>query len=280
MFLKNENFYHPFTKPFLGFGIDENHHHWHYSKNHSRFVLEDIDLYFQPVEDPVISVIYLVLGILITINVEFVHFKLFSLANRENGLVKEVTQIYSLAYMIIMPILLLCSSGTDFMHPLNEVVGQWFCTIARFFGGLLWYIVTFHSFVVAFMRYLFMVHEVKVQKYGKEKIKKVLSFLSFFVPLSVVIWGVVENAELDPFLHINRCYGIDHKVFLVDASPLEFFNPYYCRLEISDSEGAYGHFLGVIRHISCIAKAFVSILMGFNFVEGVIYYKIFSHIKR
>jgi hypothetical protein len=136
------------------------------------------------------------------------------------------------------------------------------------------------SFIIAMMRYWFIVHEEKVQKYGKEKTKRIFAFLSVFIPLFLVIWGTAENTELDPLIFVNRCYGRDHKVFLINISPLEVFNPYYCKFGNYSDEGMYGIILEMFKRATCIFKTILMLLMACNLTEGIIYYKIFSHIKR
>ena len=271
-----DNFYHPFTKSFVGFGVYVEHS----KENDSLFDIEDIDLYYQPVEQPVTGIIYLVLTMIAVVVAEFVQVKVFCLAKGEDGLVKEVTQIYSLTKMILMPVLFVTTIGTDFMHPLNEIIGQWFCTVIRFLTYLHLYVTIIHSFVVAMMRYIFIVQGERVKKFGKEKTKRLFAFASLFIPLIMVTWGCIENAELDPILYINRCYGIDHKVFLVDISALEVHDPFFCKFENNNYESGYGKFLYVLRKTTCITKTFLTLFMALNFTEGVLYYKIFSHMKR
>ena len=126
MFLKKENFYHPYVESYLALSTYDEQR----NGNDTNYVLKDIDLYYQPVEDPFTGIVILVIGIISVVFGELIQFRLFSMVKRENGLVKEVTQIYSLTSMIAYPVMLAVNSGTDFMHPLNEVIGQWFCTLA------------------------------------------------------------------------------------------------------------------------------------------------------
>ena len=53
MLLKPENFYHPFKKTDLGFYMSGEY----YQGNNTSFVLENIGLYHQPVEEPLMGII-------------------------------------------------------------------------------------------------------------------------------------------------------------------------------------------------------------------------------
>ena len=276
MVFNTENFYHPFSDSYLGFfGYDDKS-----KENDTCMVLENIDLYYQPVEEPAFGTIVLVTHILSLILGELVQFRLLAMVKNENGLVKEVTQIYSLTSIICCPISIIFTCATDFIHPLNEVIGQWFCTLAWIITFFFFSVITFQSFIVAMMRYCFIVHDEKVRKFGKEKTKRIFEFLTLFIPLMLVILEGIENPELHPFIYINRCYGKDHRLFLMDHSNFQVSNPYFCQFENHNDEGTYGTVLQILRKSSCISRMVINILMGFNFSEAILYYKIFSHMKR
>ena len=130
MFLNKNNLYNPFTESNLGFftnlGPSKN--------NETHLVIDDIDLYHQPVEDPILSFIFLVLSMITIVVGEVVQLQLYRSVTKEKGLVKEVTQFYTLVQMIGYPILIAFISSTDFVHPLSEVLGSWYCIIGRYFG--------------------------------------------------------------------------------------------------------------------------------------------------
>ena len=101
------------------------------------------------------------------------------------------------------------------------------------------------------------------------------------VSLIMVIWTAIENPELDPFIYINRCYGEDHKVFLRDISSSQTFKLHFIDFgDASDKVDLYTKFVSIAKLFSGLTQLLVTLLMGFNITEGVIYYKIFSQIKR
>ena len=272
MFLKKESFYHPFTKSFLSFGAKE-----YSDENDTLFILQDIDLYYQPVEEPVTGISCLAIDMMLVVFAGIIQIKVYCLAKKEQGLLREVTQIYSVSCLICLPFLL-SFNATDFIHPLNEIFGQWICTLLRFMLYLQLNIIIYHSFVVAMLRFCFIVLEEKVRRYGKEKTKKLFIVSSILIPLLVVVWGFMENSEIDPIRPINRCNGIDHKFFLVTTANL---NPYYSlNLNNSNSEDVFEKLVEIIRKTAFILKTLLSVLMALNLTEGFLYYKIFSHINR
>ena len=270
--------YHPFNESYLGFLIQPENP----KENAVEFIIEDINLYVQPVEEPVAAIVYVILRIIWLFIAELIYFKLFKMVGREKGLVKEVTQLYAITLIISAPIWLFLISITDWIHLVSEVIGKWFCTVGWILTFLSWTIISFHSFVTATMRYFFIVHQEKVKKYGKEKTKRVFLILSFFIPLIVVAWGVTQHPDVDPMWYINRCYGKSHDAFLVDTSStqtviLESGKRYFWNY---DGEETTDNILSILKHTAYMIKAFIMLLMGFNITEGIIYYKTFSHIYR
>ena len=88
----------------------------------------------------------------------------------------------------------------------------------------------------------------------------------------------MENADVDPFLFVNRCYGRDDRMFLATTSPTHLVA--HCTFGDFTNKGIYDKLLEVLKQAGCALKFALFILMGFNISEGILYYKIFSYIKR
>ena len=237
-------------------------------------ILYDINLYHQPVEKPIFACIFLAFSMITLLVGEFIHFKLYKLVSKENGLVKQTTQIYVLVQMIGYPILVAFISATDFMHPLSHILGDWSCIFAIGFGYLYLFHILQHSFVTAMMRYLFIVHLEWVQRHGKDRIKRIFLIITICMPIVITAWDTCD--DFAPFPFISRCKGIDHRNFL---SKIPDLNDVKIPCEDVDASESFT-VLSVIRKISCITKVLLFALLGLNIPEGLIYYAIFSHMKR
>ena len=271
MVLNQNSLYNPFSQSSLGFSLFGEPP----NDNNTNHVLEDVDLYYQPVEYPPIAIVNFLIRLSYFSLGEHVQFKLYKMVRKENGLVNEVTQFYSIASMVAYPVLLLHQTSVEFFHPMIDIAGHWFCIVGRLVFYFQLNVMIFHSFFAALMRYWFIVHEEKVQSFGKEKVKKIFLLTTIFVPFLFVTWGIMENQELDNFMFLNRCYGIDHKVFLAE---LTTGTNLYCVFTDIGIPG-FEYILNIIRQITCIIKFIVTVLIGLNLSELVIYIKIFSHIR-
>ena len=245
------------------------------------FVVEAIDLFYQPVREPTEGFVFHFCRMILVGVSEFIHVKIWKMLNEENGLVKEVTKLYTITVMVAMPFWALFIASTDFIHPMSEVIGTWYCSAGFALNYFVWNIISYHSFVVAVMRYLFIVHEEKVKDYGKEKAKRNFLLPYLFLALKVVLWGAAERREVDAMSFINKCYGKDHKVFLIDTSSLNIARRNFCEnVNYDYNESISGKILSSILRLFCIAKTTIMLLMGFNICEGFIYYKTLAHIYR
>ena len=274
--LKSENLYHPFLNTSVGLFFDD-----HITKSDAiGAMIDDINLYYQPTQNPLIAVLFILLKSVILIAGGYLHLKVYKLMAKEKGILKRVTQLFVCANSALWYFLTFFSGITDFIHPMNQVAGQWFCDICEFVFYFLGNIMTFHSLVAAMMRYVFIVHREGVNKFGREKAKRLFFYLSFLLPLLVSFWEVVNGTELDAMSFINKCNGKHHKVFLLESSTTNVAKRNFCGFEDYKIKDIWSQLVALIRRFSCVANKIIMIIMGLNVVEGVLYWKIWTHIYR
>ena len=144
--------------------------------------------------------------------------ELFLQIDKETCLVKDVTKVYACTQMVFLPIWFCFNSSTDFLHPLNEIIGQWFCTLGWFLVHFCGTIIAFYSFIVSIMRYYFIVYNERADKDGKKRAERMFYWLFIAIPLVTVLWEATNGSELDVMSAVNKCYGKDHKIFLIEQT--------------------------------------------------------------
>ena len=277
------NVYHPFTKSSLGFLHIENSWKNNGFEEEVGFQIHDVNLYYQPVQDPKIGFAFFTLRTVMVGLGEYIHVKVFNLMKKENGLIKDVARLFTIVQMIYWPFWLIFSTTTDFIHPLDKVIGEWYCFMGWFIHWSCWTYISFHSFIVAIMRYVFIVHNAKVTAYGGDKAKKIFFFLSIAIPALLIVWGMIElpDRPVDPMSFINKCYGKHHKKFLIDTSTMDVVKSGLCEFGRYDEfKGPVYSMIATIKRIFCISKSILYLIMGFNIFEGFVYYKTLKHIIR
>ena len=183
--------------------------------------------------------------------------------------------------MAAMPLRLVFVTLTDFIHPLNEVLGQWMCSSYWLIEKISMQIISFHSLVVALLRYTFIVHDKTVTDFGKGKVSKLFWYISFGVPIFTILWVATDLTELDTSTPINRCNGVDYKMFLIRSwSSFGLIKKNFSTLENYQLNDTLGKMIAILRRTSKIAQRIWVIILYSNIGEGIVYYKLIKHMKR
>ena len=272
-----EHLYHPFTNSSFGIFFTD---HKLSRDEHFGVMLESIDLYYQPLQPPLIAIIFLLVRTSIVIIGEWMHTKVYKAMKKDNSLVNEVAALYISVQMVYVPVWLLFTTCTDFIHPIDIVIGKWFCTFGWFFIYFCATTLAIHSFIVALMRYFFIVHKEKVESFGIKKARKIFLILNVLIPVLIVLLMQTQGSDTEAFSFINKCYGRDHRRFLTDLSPSDVFQSSFCMLEKYEDVGSFGKLVGILRRGSCIGIKILYIFLGFNITEGILYYKILLQLNR
>ena len=282
--MKNQQYYlyHPFSNSFFGILLDENNGNM---KKNGRvgLVVEEIDLYYQPLEHPIAAVsVFFIKSFFITIGI-FLCVKVLNVAKKEPNIVTEMVKIFCWTQIIFQPILVFFDLTINLLHPVNEFIGHWYCSLGWFFYSLSTKLILTNSFFTALMRYFFIIHNHIVNKYGKEKVKRYFLYFSLMACMFHVLVEVIDNKELSRLSFINKCYGKDHKVFLIETSTLNVLKRKFWEIE-SNAFEKYGEEMEVIFSMVLktmrLFKTLVFLLTGFNVIEGILYFKVFSYMQR
>ena len=271
-----DNLYHPYTRSFLGIVVKANSS----PENISSDTIEDINLYFQPLVHPIIAAMGFVLKLLLVVLGEFVRIKILTRIKNDDTILNDITRLYVRMQMVFHPFSVLFMSSNDFILPLSEVIGQWYCSLGWFAFDIGSKFIAFHSFSTALMRYVFIFDQNKVENYGKEKTKLIFYYLSVAIPLIISILNLVQSHEVGHLSFINKCYGTHHKAFLLDTSPFRSVQRRFWNPEDYESEGFLNLAFAISRRISKICTTCVSLLATSNLTEAFLYYKIISYMNR
>ena len=198
--------------------------------------------------------------------------------NSNGILIRDVMETHAKIQMVILPTLMILiwmvNNGVEFpvwLHPS-------FCYI-NVAGRLFRIYVAFNSLVVAAMRYTFIVHQNCIYVFGIEKAKRLYYYASIIIPVMI---GIMTECTIEQSSHEfrensfalcidsyqNRRNITDYKSNISQSlrSPIYFFVHQYVSTEIT-------YYVGIF------VKICIYIIFG-NVVEGVLYWKTFSYIRR
>ena len=244
------------------------------AENVTGFVLKDIDLYYQPLLEPEVATIFTCIQIPLLFHGIYIHLKIIKNLKKENSMLKDISRVFVYAQLVYWPFVFFLICLTNFLHPLNQLIGQWFCTFADIFSKFLLMIVLFHSFLAALMRYTFIIHSTRVRVYGKENVKKIFFFMSIFLPSIITIWRLTARTLRYGLSYINKCNGLHHESFLVDI------DKHVREVEDYNEVDSYTATILWIRKLAHIGNNIAMLLFGSNVIEGIIYFRLFSYMNR
>ena len=273
--LGEKYFYHPFEQSVLGFWLNDQ---GDVSNSTTGLVIDDIYLYYQPLEHPLVVISFFVLKLIVILIGERIGFKLILMINKDRGILRNITLIFIVIQMVLWPLGILFDLIVNLVHPVIEVIGKWFCTGGWILSNIGPFFVFNYSFFVAVMRYVFLVHEEWVSKYGKEKVK--WRFLCAIIAVSSIQTLIKAVSGTSRASVINKCYGHHHKVFLVETSTLRVLQRKFWDTRDDNPLIFVDGFIYIFKNILKIVEAMLFLVMGFNISEGFIYRRLFSHLTR
>ena len=236
-------------------------------------------MFWQPVHETLPATCFIVVRILLILVGEFLQIGVLQMAKKEKGACESIFKLFLYVQMLYWPLEVMMITTTDWIHPLNEILGgTWICDVFFFVKYSALHIILFHSFVVALVRYMFIIHYKFVERIGKDKIKKFFFWIILVVAFVCTLWKYFGGGELDSDPYVNKCRGKYHVEFLNYENAMEGLKT-FCDKKY-DKEDIWSYWNAMAKKVSCIASSIIFILMGMNITEGFLYLRIIFHIKR
>jgi len=241
--------------------------------------VQNIDMFWQPVQTFSDGASFAVIRFILILAGEFLQIRALKMANKEKGACEKIFKLFLYVQMIYWPMEVLFITTTDWIHPLNEIFGSnRVCDIFFILKYSAWHIIVFHSFIIALIRYMFIIHSHFVEAKGKEKFKTFFFWIIIVVAFVTTTWKYFGSGELDSDPYLNKCRGKYHVEFLRFQNAMEGLKG-YCDREY-DAEDVSSYLTAMIKKISCISSSLVFVLMGLNISEGFLYTRLIVYIQR
>ena len=275
MRLKYYHLYNPYKQPTLGFLLEDSKP---IGNDTIGQLVDDIDFYYQPLEPPWIAIIFFFVRLTIIFIGEIIGKKVVIMTREETGILSEITLMFISIQMIFHPILIFFELSVNLIHPINEIIGPWICTVGWLFYNISTKIVLNYSFFAAIMRYVFVVHDDRVGRYGKDKVKRHFLYLYLTITIAQIVMKAVDGTSRLSF--INKCYGRDHEIFLIETSSLSVLKRKFWTSAQNQDKTMLDLLLHMIKRIIKILDTIAFLALGFNLTEVIVYRTIFSHLDR
>ena len=198
--------------------------------------------------------------------------------NAKDTITRQIDITQAVAITIFVFFTNLFEPITDHIPDLHEKVGDWICHIAAFIYLFTVYVCLFHSFVVALMKYIFIVHHMKNRAFGERKTQKIFFLATIIHPAILAILTTLAY-DFESSKPLISCYGLKEQVLMKYNTSTRFEKAFLCKLgnmgtDKDDMPWFY------IRQGFCATKMIWVLLLSTNIPEGYLYFKIFKKMRR
>ena len=163
---------------------------------------------------------------------------------------------------------------------LSAHTGEWFCYVAAFIFQYSLHIITSNSFLIAMMKYVFIVHNLKVLSIGKEIVQKIFFTIYLFLPLVFATIASIGK-DFDSRSELISCFGLTQQTVATYNTTASGYQKFLlCQMTSLDKEILHGSTFYVMLQCLCIVKNSLVIIINTNVPEAFLYYKIFKKMKR
>ena len=217
--------YNPYPSPYITFLDKQTPSNTTFQSEKEGDVLyKDLDLIsdvnIEPqMNDPITSfIIITTFGLIVLPSVILIQTRTLKMLKRENGINTRMMESQAKLHMIYWPSVIFLHVLVDNIYPLSALTSHHFCTIMNMYMRFGMLSMILYSFYAAILRYLYLVQEEIVAKFGKTKIISVLFWVyylhTFLWSLYIILTG--HYALTDRW--VSSCYGWMDRVFLLEVS--------------------------------------------------------------
>ena len=185
-------------------------------------LISDIDIETQ-MNDPITSfVILTTFGSILLPGVLLIQTRTLKMLKGENSINTRMMASQAKLHMIFWPSAIFLHALVDNIYPLSALTSHHFCTIVNMCFRFAMISMIIYSLYAAILRYLYLVQEEFVAKFGKTEIISVVFWVyylhAFLWSLHVAVFTGHSSSVvfLNPF--VSSCYGWKDRVFLLQES--------------------------------------------------------------
>ena len=216
----------------------------------------------------------------------YLHTKIILVSRKDKGMTWKFDIFNSCAVLFHYGNVIVMYGVTYIVKDISFYIGDWFCYLSKFVtmeGNIF---VLQHSFFIAAMKYVIIVHYEWVKDFGgKEKVKKIFFLIKLLYPSLVLAIFVFSRPDFfvayGGISQANRCLGKSDLVSTValNKSAGKMHDMCEPAEELLNST-QFEYAMHITRKSICWINVVWFYLNMFNFVEAFLYFRIFSFMRR
>ena len=181
-------------------------------------LISDVDIEPQ-ISDPITSFIIVTTFCLIVLpSVILIQTRTLKMLKSENGINTRMMEAQAKLHMIYWPSAIFLHTLVDNIYPLSALTSHHFCTIMNMYMRFGMLSMILYSFYAAILRYLYLVQEEMVAKFGKTKIISVLFWIYYLHTFLWSLYIILTGHYAFTYPWVSSCYGWTDRIFLLEVS--------------------------------------------------------------
>ena len=169
--------------------------------------------------DPITSfIIVTTFSLILLPSVVLIQTRTLKMLKRENGINTRMMEAQAKLHMIYWPSAIFLHFLVDNIYPLSALTSHHFCTIMNMYMRFGMISMILHSFYAALLRYLYLVQEEMVAKFGKTKIISVLFWIYYLHTFLWSLYIILTGHYAFTYPWVSSCYGWTDRIFLLEVS--------------------------------------------------------------
>ena len=225
-----------------------------------------------------------VLAVFIYASGFFLHSKIISVSKRDKNITWMIDVSNSVMLMFHYAHVHVMHGVTIGVKDLYIYTGSWFCYASKavtIYGNAY---VTGHSFIIAIMKYVMILHQEKVRNFGQEKTKKILFWINIIYPAYIL--GIFNLVRPDFFFtygsisQANRCLGKSDIISSQDNNETITRLHNVCDISPPIHHVSFAYAIYIGRKAICWLHIVITYCNVWNILELFIYCIIFDFMRR
>ena len=214
----------------------------------------------------------------------YLHIKIIIVSNQEKDerLTWRIDICHSIVLITTCVLRILFWMVTYFIPCLHQYTGKWFCYVVWFVSGYCTISVVSHSLVISLYKYMFIVHQKRINVFGKDKASQIAFWANLVFPAVFALAFIARPNDIT-VPTVADCLGRQEE-FAARAN--ETFKSRMQRRtfgefrDYDDHDGFLGQLINVVNKTGCFLTSVIWWIIMSNIMEGFVYRKIFIYMKR
>ena len=202
---------------------------------------------------------------------------------------KETTWKINISHSIVVTahfaIRIFLESTTCIIPSLHQYTGKWFCHVLYFVDNYGAISISSHSLATAAHKYVFIVHQMRIIKFGEEKAREISFWINLIFP-AVLALSFSTMPIIAPVGYLFNCLGMEidkstetNEMNQDMCAKLKLI--FFCGFDkFERNDSIFDKVVNVVNITGCFLTSSLRVLIMCNILEGFFYKRIFAYMKR